>query len=93
MPTGRLCSALAVVFAALIAVVLLRAESSHLHYELSQLDRQASVLRQELREKEVELARLRNPAMIEERLREWQRRREFADAEPRALHEGRPQPE
>ena len=52
----------------MMAVVLLRAEVTRRHYELSQLDRQADVLRQELREKQLELARLRSPAVIRAKL-------------------------
>ncbi len=48
----------------LLAVVILRAETTRLHSELSRLDSRTAVLWQELREDELELARLRNPALI-----------------------------
>jgi hypothetical protein len=70
MPLKRLVFLLTAVFAALIAVVVLRGETTRLHYQLSQLDRRAEVLRQELREKELELVRLRNPALIRRKLDE-----------------------
>jgi hypothetical protein len=61
---------LAMVLAAMMTVVLLRAEATRLHYELVQLDRRAGVLRQELAEKELEVERLRNPALIRAKLAE-----------------------
>ena len=70
MPLRWLILVLAMVLLAMMAVVLLRAETTRLHYELSQFDRRAEVLRQELREKELELARLRNPALIRAKLDE-----------------------
>ena len=50
--------------AVMLTVVILRTETTRLHYRLSQLDRQERALQQQLREKELELARLRNPALI-----------------------------
>ena len=61
---------LAMVLVAMMSVVLLRAETTRLHYELSQLDRRERILRQELAEKELELERLRNPALIRAKLAE-----------------------
>jgi hypothetical protein len=54
----------------MLVVVVLRAESTRLHNELSNLDHQASLLWQQLREEELELARLRNPALIRARAAE-----------------------
>ena len=70
MPLKWLTLLLVVVLVALMAVVLLRAETTRLHYELSRFDRQAAVLRLELVEKELELERLRNPALIRAKLAE-----------------------
>jgi sensor domain CHASE-containing protein len=70
MPLRWLILVLAAVITTMMAVVLLRAEATALHYNLSRLDRQAQVLRQELREQELELARLRNPARIRAKLAE-----------------------
>jgi hypothetical protein len=71
----------------LLTVVILRAETTRLHSELSQLDRRAAVLWQELRENELELARLRNPALIrarvaQMRLQDSPPERARADAQP-----------
>ena len=70
MPLKWLILILAAILAAMMTIVMLRAETARLHYELSQYDRQARVLRQELREQELELARLRNPALIRGKLAE-----------------------
>ena len=70
MPLRSLVLLLATVLAAVIAVVALRGETTRLHYQLSKLDRRAEVLRQELREKELELVRLRNPSLIRRKLDE-----------------------
>jgi len=70
MPLRWLILVLVVVLVALLAVVLLRAETTRLHYELSQFDRRETVLRLELIEKELELERLRNPALIRAKLAE-----------------------
>jgi len=63
---GVLASTLAV----LLAVVVLRAEAARLHYATAQLERRVEALVQELREKDLELARLRNPALIRARIEE-----------------------
>jgi sensor domain CHASE-containing protein len=68
MPLRWLILVLVVVLVALLAVVVLRAETTRLHYELSQFDRREAVLRLELNEKELELERLRNPALIRAKL-------------------------
>ena len=70
MPLRSLILLLAMVLVAMMTIVLLRAETTRLHYGLSQLDRRAGVLRQELAEKELELERLRNPALIRAKLAE-----------------------
>lgn len=68
MSLRRTVVILGVGLASLLTVVILRAETTRLHSELSQLDRRAVVLWQELRENELELARLRNPALIRARV-------------------------
>lgn len=52
----------------LLTVVVLRAETTRLHYEISKCERSADELRQQLAEKELELARLRNPTRIRQRV-------------------------
>lgn len=83
MPLKWLIPVLATAITAMMAIVLLRAETTRLHYQLSQLDRRAAVLRQELREKELELARLRNPAVIRAKLAEFRLHEGSADSRSR----------
>jgi hypothetical protein len=87
MPVRWTVLILATLSAAMLAVVALRAEATRVHYELSQLDRRAAVLRQELREKELELARLRNPARIRAKLAQSRLEQGASDA---AVTAGRP---
>ena len=54
----------------MLCVVILRAETTRLHYEISQCERRADDCRQRLREAELELARLRNPMMIRQKVEE-----------------------
>lgn len=54
----------------MLAVVALRAESTRIQFEISQIDHRAEVLLLRLREQEMELARLRNPALIRQRVAE-----------------------
>ena len=54
----------------LLTVVALRAETVRLHYEVSQLEHRADACREHLRAAELELARLRNPMLIRQRVRE-----------------------
>lgn len=68
MSLRRTVVILGVGLATLLTVVILRAETTRLHSELSLLDSRAAVLWQELREDELELARLRNPALIRARV-------------------------
>jgi sensor domain CHASE-containing protein len=70
MPLRSLILLLVMVLVAMMTIVLLRAETTRLHYELSQLDRRAEILRQELDEKELELERLRSPGLIRAKLAE-----------------------
>ncbi len=71
MPLRWLILILALVLVAMMSVVLVRAETIRLHYQLSQLDSRADVLRQEIVEKQLELERLRNPKLIRARLTQW----------------------
>jgi hypothetical protein len=52
----------------MLAVVVLRSERTRLQFQASEADRQAETLRQEVREREIELARLSNPGVIRQRL-------------------------
>jgi UDP-N-acetylenolpyruvoylglucosamine reductase len=76
----RLSLVLAGALAALLSIIALRAETTRMNYEQSQLDQRAELLLQEVREKELELARLRNPALIRQRVEEMLMRR--AEPEP-----------
>jgi hypothetical protein len=87
MSLRRTVVILGVGLATLLTVVILRAETTRLHSELSLLDRRAAVLWQELRENELELARLRNPALIRARVARMRLQgspvdRAAADAQP-----------
>jgi hypothetical protein len=54
----------------MLTVVILRAETTRLHYEVSQCERRADECRQRLREGELELARLRNPMVIRQKVKD-----------------------
>jgi hypothetical protein len=54
----------------MLATVAFRAEATRLQYRQVQVERDILAARQVLREKELELARLRNPAMIQRRVLE-----------------------
>lgn len=64
----RIIAVLGAALAVMLGVIRLRAEATRLNYELSEQERRAAVLLDELREQGLELARLRNPAMIRARL-------------------------
>ena len=70
MPIVRTTAVLGAALVVLMTVVMLRAETTHLNYEVSQLDARAETLLSELHESEIEIARLRNPAMIRGRVAE-----------------------
>ena len=64
----------------LLAIVIVRAETTRLHYEISRCERTADDVRQQLVEAELELARLRNPTRIKQRME--QAVGHFADEPP-----------
>jgi hypothetical protein len=64
----------------LLAVVIVRAETTRLHYEVARCERAADELQQQLVEAELELARLRNPTRIKQRME--QAIGHFADEPP-----------
>ena len=70
MTLFRMIVILAGALVLLLIVVILRAETTRLHYEISQLERETEQYRQQWRESELELARLRNPMVIRERVRD-----------------------
>lgn len=78
----------------MLLVVMLRAETTRLHYEISECERQADQYREQLRALELELARLRNPVVIREKVEEAVR--QFIDEgappepPPPPRHRGRP---
>jgi hypothetical protein len=65
---GRVALILAVGLLVMLGVVMLRTETVRVHYEMSVLDQQAVDLWQQLRARELELARLRNPMLIRARV-------------------------
>jgi hypothetical protein len=54
----------------MLTVVILRAQTTRLHYEISQCERRTDQYRQQLHDGELELARLRNPMMIRQQVKE-----------------------
>lgn len=60
-----ICGGAAVV---MLITVALRAQATHLHYAASRLERRCALLNEELRERQLELARRRSPQMIRTRL-------------------------
>jgi hypothetical protein len=54
----------------LLMVVILRAETTHLHYVSAGYQHSAEELHQQLRDAELELARLRNPMRIREQVQQ-----------------------
>jgi hypothetical protein len=75
---------LGVLAAVMLTVVVLRAETTRLNYRLSELDREAEGIRQQLREKELELARRRHPMLIRSRALEMRLTSESAAGEERS---------
>lgn len=67
----RLVLVLSASLVVLLSVVILRAETTRINYEISLLDNRAETLRLELRDKELELARYRDPARIRDRLAQY----------------------
>ncbi len=70
MNTRRAVLILGAALPLLAGVVLLRAETARLNYLLARLDQRAMLLRDELRDSRLELARLSNPQRIRERVLE-----------------------
>lgn len=51
----------------LLVTIMLRAEAARLHYRTSQADSASAITRQQIREADLELQRLRNPKAIRDR--------------------------
>lgn len=64
MTVARTIGVLGLSAAILLLVVILRTEAAGVHYQISQIDRELDGLRQQFRENDIEIARLRNPALI-----------------------------
>ncbi len=64
MTIPRLIVVLGLSLAAMLGVVVLRADNTRLHYEMSKLDRRAELLQREMYERQLELARLKSPSLI-----------------------------
>ncbi|MFH1746310.1 MAG: hypothetical protein ABIG44_04625 [Planctomycetota bacterium] len=65
----RMICVLAGALVIMLVVVVLRAETTRLHYEISELDRWDDVLRQELRHEQLAWQRARDPAALWERVK------------------------
>lgn len=85
MSRFRLVVVLSAATSILLVVVVLRAETTRYSYEISRLERRADMLRLELRQKELELARQRDPAAIRRRLAELRLDGTAASAEKSAV--------
>ena len=70
MSIARLTLVLLSALVVMLTVVVLRSERTRLQFEISKHDRDAEALRLEVRERELELARLSNPGVIRQRLLE-----------------------
>lgn len=68
MTLFRMIVVLVGALAVLLCVAILRAETTRLHYEISARERRAAECCQQLREAELELARLRNPMLIRDQV-------------------------
>ncbi|MEW6252524.1 MAG: hypothetical protein AB1716_17950 [Planctomycetota bacterium] len=68
----------------LLVVVVQRAETTRLHYQIARVERAADDVRQQLRDAELELARLRNPTRIRQRVEQALTNLEEAPAPRRA---------
>lgn len=68
MSIARLTLVLLSALLVMLAVVVLRSERTRLQFETSQCDRESEALRQEVRERELEFARLSNPGLLRQRL-------------------------
>ncbi len=70
MNTRRAVLILGAALPLLASVVLLRAETARLNYVLARMDQRSLLLRDALRDSQLELARLRDPQRIRERVLE-----------------------
>jgi len=70
MTLFRMIVVLVIGLMVMLCVVILRAETARLHYEISQCERQAEEYRQQMHDAELELARLRNPMVIRRQVKE-----------------------
>lgn len=70
MTLTRIVILLALALIVMLTVVVLRAETTRVHYEISALERRDAALRQQVRHEELCLHRARSPAALLRRLRE-----------------------
>jgi competence protein ComGF len=68
MTLTRIIVVLVGALAIMMAIIILRSESTHQQYEISELERREDVLRQEFRREQLALQRVRNPAELLERV-------------------------
>ena len=69
MNLTRIMGVLATALVIMLAVVVLRAETTRIHYEISELERRDDVLRQELRREKLAWQQARNPTELLERVK------------------------
>ncbi|MCG3129258.1 MAG: hypothetical protein CHACPFDD_04179 [Phycisphaerae bacterium] len=70
MTLGRGIVLLVATLAVMLTTALLRGEVARLQFQMSELDRQEESLRLRMRESRLELARLKNPAQIRDRVKD-----------------------
>ena len=64
----RIIVILAGALALMLAVVILRTETARLHYRISRLQDETGRMHEQLRDANLEIARLRNPMLIRQRV-------------------------
>ncbi len=64
MSIPRLTVVLGLALVSMLAVVVLRAESTRLNYELSRLDHDAELLQRDIEDRRLELIRMRSPSQV-----------------------------
>lgn len=70
MSIPRLIFVLLSALTIMLTVVILRTEKTRCQYQISKIDHETESIQAEIRERELELARLGNPSLIRERLAE-----------------------
>lgn len=70
MPLLRTIAVLLLGLALMLAVVMLRADTARLHFEVAHVERETELVVQQIADREIEAARLRSPMQIWEQLKQ-----------------------